>query len=159
MQAARINNNKRALYTKVPFFYGWIIIAVLIITGFLMMGINSSFGVFFNSLVDEFNMTRATTSSILSVRMLFSMGAFIVGLFANFGVLLQGLYLSGDMEFLLTAPLPARAVFLSKLIQAILPNLLLLGLISTPAMVGLVSFPPTSACHFSRRAVGTADRM
>ena len=68
---------------------------------------------------------------------LFSMGAFVIGLFANFGVLLQGLYLSGDMEFLLTAPLPARAVFLSKLVQAILPNLLLLGLISGPALIGL----------------------
>ncbi|NJN43831.1 MAG: hypothetical protein HC806_03215 [Anaerolineae bacterium] len=66
-----------------------------------------------------------------------SIGAFVIGLFANFGVLLQGLYLSGDMEFLLTAPLPARAVFLSKLVQAILPNLLLIGLVSAPALIGL----------------------
>lgn len=68
---------------------------------------------------------------------LFCLAAFVVGLFANFGVLLSGLYLSGDMEFLLTAPLPARAVFLSKLLQAILPNLLLLALISGPALFGL----------------------
>lgn len=68
---------------------------------------------------------------------LFCAGAFVIGLFANFGVLLSGLYLSGDMEFLLTAPLPARAVFLSKLLQAILPNLLLLALISGPALFGL----------------------
>lgn len=74
---------------------------------------------------------------LVQLPVLFSIGAFVVGLFANFGVLLQGLYLSGDMEFLLTAPLPARSVFLSKLIQAILPNLLLLALISGPALIGL----------------------
>ena len=74
---------------------------------------------------------------LMQLPILFSFGAFVVGLFANFGVLLQGLYLSGDMEFLLTAPLPARSVFLSKLIQAILPNLLLIGLVSAPALIGL----------------------
>jgi len=37
-----------------------------------MMGVNSSFGVFFKSLEDTFNLTRATTSSILSSRMAFS---------------------------------------------------------------------------------------
>ncbi|MFQ5615991.1 MAG: hypothetical protein ACE5GO_05985 [Anaerolineales bacterium] len=67
----------------------------------------------------------------------FSAGAFILGVLANFGILLQGLYLSGDMEFLLAAPLPARSVFLSKLVQAVFPNLVLLGLISGPALFGL----------------------
>ncbi|MFC2070003.1 MFS transporter [Chloroflexota bacterium] len=44
----------------------------MIATGFIMMGVNSSFGVFFNSLVDDYSLTRASTSAILSVRMIFS---------------------------------------------------------------------------------------
>ncbi len=67
----------------------------------------------------------------------FGAGAFLAGLFTSFGVLLQSLYLSGDMEFLLAAPLPPRAVFASKLIQAIFPSLGLLALFSGPALVGL----------------------
>ena len=38
-------------------------------------------------------------------------GAFVVTLLTNFGVLLQSLYLSRDMDFLVTSPLPMRAVF------------------------------------------------
>ena len=66
-----------------------------------------------------------------------SAGVFIVGLFTSFGILLQSLYLSGDMEFLLGAPIPSRAVFLSKLVQSVFPNLVLLGVLSGPALVGL----------------------
>lgn len=68
---------------------------------------------------------------------LFAAMAFLGGVFTSFGVLLQSLYLAGDMEFLLTAPVPPRAVFISKLIQAIFPSLALLSLISLPALVGL----------------------
>jgi ABC-2 type transport system permease protein len=85
----------------------------------------------------ELGMGEAFRNVLVQLPVLFCAGAFVVGLFANFGVLLQGLYLSGDMEFLLTAPVPARSVFLSKLIQAILPNLLLLALVSGPALIGL----------------------
>ena len=63
--------------------------------------------------------------------------AFIMGLLANISVLLQTLYLSGDMEFLLSAPIPTRAVFLSKLLQSVLPTILLLCLLAGPALVGL----------------------
>jgi len=48
--------------------------------------------------------------------------AFILILITSFGLLLQALYLAGDMDFLLTSPLPMRAVFLAKQMQAILPN-------------------------------------
>jgi ABC-2 type transport system permease protein len=57
----------------------------------------------------------------------------------SFSVLLQALYLSGDMEFLLSTPVPIRAVFISKLIQAILPNFGLICLIALPVMFGLGS--------------------
>ncbi len=63
--------------------------------------------------------------------------AFILTLLTNFGVLLQGLYLSKDMNFLISAPLPMRAVFLAKLIEAILPNFGLFCLAALPVMFGL----------------------
>ena len=53
-------------------FYGWVVVAAIIASGFIMMGVNSSFGVFFKSLEGTFDLTRATTSAILSGRMAFS---------------------------------------------------------------------------------------
>jgi ABC-2 type transport system permease protein len=68
------------------------------------------------------------------------MGAAFVGiLLTSFGVLLQALYLSGDMDFLLSAPVPIRAVFLSKLLQAIVPNFALICLLALPLLFGLGS--------------------
>ncbi|MGB3699959.1 MAG: hypothetical protein WA997_01710 [Anaerolineales bacterium] len=63
--------------------------------------------------------------------------AFIVILITSFGLLLQALYLAGDMDFLLSSPLPMRAVFLSKQMQAILPNYALVMLIGLPVLFGL----------------------
>jgi hypothetical protein len=64
-------------------------------------------------------------------------GSFLAILLTSFGVLLQGLYLAGDMEFLLCAPVPARAVFITKMLQAILPNFGLISLFSLPVLFGL----------------------
>jgi OFA family oxalate/formate antiporter-like MFS transporter len=72
MSSSVTPGDKKTFASRIPFFYGWIIVAVIITSGFIMMGVNSTFGVFFNSLVDEFNLTRASTSAILSVRMIFS---------------------------------------------------------------------------------------
>jgi ABC-2 type transport system permease protein len=58
-------------------------------------------------------------------------------LFSSFGVLLQALYLSGDMDFLLTSPVPIRAVFATKLLQAVLPNFGLIALFGIPVLFGL----------------------
>ncbi len=63
--------------------------------------------------------------------------AFIGTFSFSFGVLLQALYLAGDMDMLLTAPVPIRAVFLSKLVQAVLPNLGLALLFGLPVLFGL----------------------
>ncbi len=63
--------------------------------------------------------------------------AFLAILLTGFGVLLQGLYLARDMEFLLSAPVPIRAVFISKMLQAILPNFGLTALFGLPVLFGL----------------------
>ena len=64
-------------------------------------------------------------------------GMFFGILLTSFGVLLQALYLSGDMDFLLSFPLPIRAVFIAKLLQAVLPNLGLISLFGMPVLFGL----------------------
>lgn len=58
-------------------------------------------------------------------------------LVTGFGVLLQALYLAGDMDFLMSAPIPVRAVFIAKLIQAVLPNFGILCLFTLPLLFGL----------------------
>lgn len=63
--------------------------------------------------------------------------AFVAILITSFGLLLQALYLAGDMDFLLSSPLPMRAVFLSKQLQAILPNYALILLVGLPVLFGL----------------------
>jgi ABC-2 type transport system permease protein len=68
---------------------------------------------------------------------IFVSGAFLGILLTSFGVLLQALYLAGDMDFLLSTPTPIRAVFLSKLLQAVLPNFSLICLFALPVLFGL----------------------
>jgi ABC-2 type transport system permease protein len=58
-------------------------------------------------------------------------------LLTSFGVLLQALYLMGDMDFLMSAPLPTRSVFIAKLVQAILPNFGMICLFTLPILFGL----------------------
>lgn len=65
--------------------------------------------------------------------------AFLATLMISFQVLLQALYLAGDMDFLLATPVPARAVFITKLLQAAQPNLLLFSLLMLPLLWGLGS--------------------
>jgi ABC-2 type transport system permease protein len=72
-----------------------------------------------------------------SVPVLIFAALFLGILFSSFGVLLQALYLSGDMDFLLTSPVPIRAVFVTKLLQAVLPNFGLIALFGLPVLFGL----------------------
>ncbi len=77
------------------------------------------------------------TPFLESVPVLLVGGAFLGILLTSFGVLLQALYLAGDMDFLLSAPVPIRAVFVSKLLQAILPNFSLICVFALPVLYGL----------------------
>jgi hypothetical protein len=72
-----------------------------------------------------------------TVPVLILSGLFLGILFTSFGVLLQALYLSGDMDFLLASPVPIRAVFVTKLLQAVLPNFGLIALFGLPVLIGL----------------------
>jgi len=65
---------------------------------------------------------------------LVSTGVFFILLVTSFGVMLQALYLSRDIDFLLVLPVPSKSIFLAKLIQAILPNLSIVFLFALPIM-------------------------
>jgi ABC-2 type transport system permease protein len=69
-----------------------------------------------------------------SLPVVITTGIFFLLLLTSFGVMLQTLYLSKDLDFLLSLPIPTRAIFLAKLIQAILPNLGIVYLFSLPVM-------------------------
>jgi hypothetical protein len=77
------------------------------------------------------------TPFVESLPVLMVSGTFIAIMLTSIGVLLQALYLAGDMDFLLSAPVPIRAVFLAKLLQAILPNFGLIVLFTLPVLFGL----------------------
>ncbi|MGE5251435.1 MAG: putative ABC transporter permease subunit [Bacteroidota bacterium] len=74
--------------------------------------------------------------------------AFLGILLTSFGLLLQALYLANDMDFLLSAPIPIRAVFLTKLLQAILPNFILILLFGLPVLFGLGAAGGYSLLYF-----------
>jgi MFS family permease len=73
-------------FSEVPFkgrdgiCYGWVIVAVFLIIQAVMMGIASSFTIFFKSIETEFELTRTVTSAISSVSMvLIPISGFIGG--------------------------------------------------------------------------------
>ncbi len=74
---------------------------------------------------------------IAAVPVLVLTGLFLMVLLMSFGSLLQALYLVGDMDFLLAAPVPIRAVFVAKVVQAVAPVFGLFSLFGLPVLVGL----------------------
>jgi ABC-2 type transport system permease protein len=62
---------------------------------------------------------------------------FIGTLLTTFGVILQAMYLSGDMDFLLATPVPVQAIFVAKMMQAVLPNFAIIALFGVPILFGL----------------------
>jgi ABC-2 type transport system permease protein len=77
------------------------------------------------------------TSVLTSIPALILSALFLGTLLTSFGVLLQALYLAGDMDFLISTPVPIRAVFIAKLLQAVIPNFAILAVIGLPILFGL----------------------
>src|SRR5262249_10351508 len=63
-------------------------------------------------------------------------GALVLLLLTSFGSILVALYLSGDIDMLLVAPVPMRAVFVVKFFGALLLQYALLLLLLGPALLG-----------------------
>lgn len=116
---------------------GTIILGLLIVAGMVFAFILSWMLLRFlrsPQLVQEFG---APIDFIDSIPALVVSAMALAILITSFGVLLQALYLAGDMDFLLSAPVPIRAIFIAKLIQAILPNFGLVLLFGLPVLYGL----------------------
>lgn len=86
----------------------------------------------------EFAQVVDIPSAYLNTIPVLFFAVFFLGILAtSFGVLLQALYLATDMDFLLAAPIPIRSVFITKLLQAVLPNFGLSLLLGLPILYGL----------------------
>ena len=81
-------------------FYGWVVVIVFLVIGTMLYGIHFSFGLFFKSIEAEFNLTRAATSTIVSVNMLLAALCSILAGWSmdrygpRFVVLLMGIFAS-----------------------------------------------------------------
>ncbi|MDR3577335.1 MAG: hypothetical protein P4L50_26025 [Anaerolineaceae bacterium] len=129
-----INNFRRAKLRRKIFT----IILVLLILAFVVFIFGSS--LFLLSFFRSPQLARSIGDVgpfLEKVPAIIASGAFAAILITSFGVLLQALYLAGDMDFLLAAPIPIHAVFITKLLQAILPNFGLICLFSLPLLFGL----------------------
>ncbi len=79
-------------------FYGWVVVFIFLVIGTALYGIHFSFGVFFKSIEAEFDLTRAATSTIVSVNMLLAgLFSFLAGWTMDrygprFVVLLMGIF-------------------------------------------------------------------
>ncbi len=93
------------LKLKDRLFYGWVVVAVFLVTSTVIWGMRYSFGVFFKSIESEFELTRAVTSAVYSTQMIFCAGfailagwaldkygsriiLFLMGLFTGLGLIL-----------------------------------------------------------------------
>jgi ABC-2 type transport system permease protein len=127
------NNFRRSkLRTKI----GMIVIGLLLLAAMVGLYLLSTFLL---SLLESPQAAPYVNQEMLTtgIPTLVLTGAFFLTILTNFGVLLQALYLSRDMDFLITAPLPMRAVFLAKLLEAILPNFALYCAFSLPVLFGI----------------------
>ena len=129
-----INGFRRA---KLRRKIGMVVLALLVLAGLgFAFFLSWLFLRFLNS--PELAQYMGNFSPLLeSIPVLVVSASAVVILFTSFGVLLQALYLAGDMDFLLSAPIPIRAIFITKLLQAILPNLGLVLLFGLPVLYGL----------------------
>jgi len=71
IDGTKMNTNRHS-----SFFYGWVIIAVGIITGMLVYGVRHSFSIFFPEILDEFGWSRGSTALMMSINV------FVYGLMA-----------------------------------------------------------------------------
>ncbi len=115
--------------------FGYII--SLLVTFIFIVGAFSVSWLIFSLMQDPYLASATGAQSLENIPVTVLSGAFVIVFLLSFQVLLQGLYLSGDIDFLLSVPIPARAVFVAKLIEAILPNFTFLAALMLPMLWGL----------------------
>jgi ABC-2 type transport system permease protein len=129
-----INSFRRAR-TRTKVAYSIAFIGILVFLGFILF-ISIALLSFLRSPLLSAYISNSDAFLESIPAMLVSVSAIGI-LVTGFGVLLQALYLSGDMDFLMSAPIPIRAVFIAKLVQALLPNFGIMCLFTLPILFGL----------------------
>lgn len=124
----RLKPGRKALYLGLMVLVALVVVGIFVLTTYLLGVMNSAIATQNGTQMQAF---------LDAIPGLFLTIAFLMIMVCSFAVLLQALYLANDMDFLLSTPVPIRAVFLSKLLQAILPNLVLVGVICLPILFGL----------------------
>ncbi|MFC2014303.1 MFS transporter [Chloroflexota bacterium] len=95
-----------SLKTQNKLFYGWVVVIALVVISTITQGSINSFGVFFRSIENEFELTRTATSMVFSIAMVFGcvvtfaggwaldkygprIVTFLMGIFTGLGLLLS----------------------------------------------------------------------
>ncbi len=131
-----INNFKRAKTgRKIGIIFVWLMVAIFL--GFVLWGSIALLRFLRTPEFLEAAQLGDFTGLLDNLPTLLLTASTFTILFTSFSVLLQGLYLSGDMDFLMSTPIPIRSIFISKLIQAVLPNFLISSLFILPVLFGL----------------------
>jgi ABC-2 type transport system permease protein len=105
-----------------------VFIGTFLLTGSLLRALNSPMVI--QSGINPAQILNSVPGVIISV-------IFLLIMIASFRLLLQALYLSNDMDFLVSAPIPIRAVFLSKLLESVFPNFILVLALGLPVLLSL----------------------
>ena len=105
-----------------------VFIGTYLLTGTLLRALDSP--LIIQSGINPANFLKSVPAVIISI-------VFLLIMMASFRLLLQALYLSNDMDFLVSAPIPVRAVFLSKLLETVLPNFILVSAFGLPVLLSL----------------------
>jgi ABC-2 type transport system permease protein len=135
LRAMILLNTFRRAKKRTKFLYAVICIGILMLLWFSLLISMAVLG-FLHSpqLAEHSRNAQLFLESIPSIVMSIAGCGILV---TSFSVLLQALYLSEDMDFLMSTPIPIRAVFIAKLVQAVLPNFIILCIVTLPILFGL----------------------
>jgi MFS family permease len=138
------------LSTRLPFYYGWIIVGISSIILIVAFGIRLSFSVFFVALINDFGWSRASTSLIFSTTMItFAIGSTLSGLALDrFGA---------RLTFSIGALILGLGLTLSSQIQTLTQLTISYGVIAGLGITILgLSMHASLMARWFRRRLGTA---
>jgi ABC-2 type transport system permease protein len=130
---------KIALLLVPPVVVGWFAYGLYIVSGLVVRGLRSRE---FAEALQSAAELEPTLPAINPEAVLFAVPSvllFVASLLlvlSSFSSVLSSLYLSGDMDMLLTKPVPMRAVFIVKFFSGLMAQYLLLFILLAPVLVG-----------------------
>ena len=104
---------------------GAVILAIMVGSGFFALGVGLGF------ILRQFpdpDLAALLPGALLT-------GLSLIMLLTSFGVALGTLFLSNDLELLMSAPIDRRAVFLSKMLDGMVPNYAILLIMALPSLL------------------------